>query len=130
MGEVLSKTRVRSLLESTLTRLARLSQSCLILLVFTLCLFRISETEVDPDLWGHLKFGGDIWASSKACEADTYSYLSGEVLWINHAWVRETLRSLLYRSWGGPGPIVFKTGLAFLLPGTLSRHSGRRRPGA
>ena len=122
MGEVLSKTRVRSLLESTLTRLARLSQPCLILLVFTLCLFRISETEVDPDLWGHLKFGGDIWASSKACQADTYSYLSGEVLWINHEWLAETILYLLYKSWGTTGLILFKTGLSFLILGTLYRH--------
>src|SRR5271166_3188352 len=48
----------------------------LALLVASACLFAISDTIADPDLWGHLTFGHDILQAGRLIEQDRYSYLS------------------------------------------------------
>lgn len=67
----------------------------------------ISRTWVDPDLWGHLRFGRDI-LNGGLPRVDTYSFTS-DIPWINHEWLAEVM---MYRAWamaGAAGLIALKT---------------------
>jgi hypothetical protein len=67
----------------------------------------ISRTWVDPDLWGHLRFGHDI-LSGGLPKADTYSFTS-DIPWINHEWLAEIVMYLAWAMAGAPGLIALKT---------------------
>ncbi len=78
--------------------------------LFGLLLLFVSPTWADPDLWGHVKFGGDIAATGLQA-TDPYSFASDRP-WINHEWLAERL---MYEAWargGGPGLIAVKAMLA------------------
>jgi len=62
----------------------------------------------DPDLWGHVKFGGDIWTSASIPATDRYSYTAAGQPWINHEWLAEVAFYLIYTACGSTGLLVFK----------------------
>lgn len=78
--------------------------------LFALLFLFLSITWADPDLWGHVKFGGDI-AASGLHASDPYSFGSDRP-WINHEWLAELLMYLSWASGGGAGLIALKTSLA------------------
>jgi hypothetical protein len=68
----------------------------------------LTRTRVDPDLWGHLLFGGDIARTGTVHLSDTYSFTS-DVPWINHEWLAELLMHFAYTSAGNAGLVAMKS---------------------
>src|SRR6185503_13528071 len=84
--------------------------------------FICSHARVDPDLWGHLRFGLDAVASGQLPITDPYSFTQ-DVPWINHEWLSEVAQALAYRAGGVAGMVLLKAivlGAAFLV---LANHS-------
>jgi len=65
-------------------------------------------TVADPDLWGHLRFGQDIWTSGDVAHTDPYSYLTAGQAWINHEWLAELSFFWVYNHLGASGLISLK----------------------
>jgi len=78
------------------------------LLVASVCLFAVSDTVADPDLWGHLTFGRDILQTRRVIQQDRYSYLSDRP-WINHEWLSELIFASTYQVAGPSGLVALKT---------------------
>src|SRR5215510_6597738 len=83
------------------------------------CCYVFSRTSADPDLWGHIKFGEDLWRTGKIVREDIYSYLSGDQLWINHEWLAEAIFYAVFASMGATGLIIFKSCLSLLVVGII-----------
>jgi hypothetical protein len=80
------------------------------LLAWTLAAYVCARTNVDPDLWGHVRFGLDTLASRRLTAIDPYSFTQ-DVPWINHEWLSEVLQALAYRAGGAYGLTVMKAGV-------------------
>src|SRR5207244_2138493 len=92
------------LIDSTHARtLLRIALAAIVLAVFT-------YTRADPDLWGHVQFGGDTVRSHTLSSSDPYSF-SSDRPWVNHEWLAETAMYLAYAAVGGAGLIALKVGL-------------------
>jgi hypothetical protein len=70
-------------------------------------LFFVAYTEVDPDLWGHVRFGLDILEDGRIASVDPYSFTSDRP-WVNHEWLAEALMGLAHRSFGPAGLVALK----------------------
>jgi hypothetical protein len=81
-----------------------------------------SRTSADPDLWGHVRFGQDLWQTGRIVREDIYSYLTGDQVWINHEWLSEAIFYFAFAAAGSVGLIAFKSGLAFLIVAFLYWH--------
>ncbi len=81
--------------------------SLVALLLLTGAFFYFSNNISDPDLWGHLKFGGDIYRERAIQRYDIYSYTALGAPWINHEWLSELIFFVLYS-------LATSTGLIFL----------------
>ena len=68
-----------------------------------------SRTSADPDLWGHIRFGEDLWRTGRVVREDVYSYLSGDQVWINHEWLAEVIFYSVFANTGATGLIIFKS---------------------
>lgn len=79
-----------------------------------LAAYACARTEADPDLWGHIKFGQDLWEAGRLPAADVYSYLTAGQRWINHEWLSEAVFARIY-SFGPAALAAFKGILAFLM---------------
>ena len=77
--------------------LLRLALGAIVLAVLT-------HTRADPDLFGHVRFGQDVFAAGSVHAADPYSFASDRA-WINHEWLAEALMYVAY-AWGGNGGLV------------------------
>lgn len=97
-----------------------------ICLVMGTVLYRLSRTVADPDLWGHIKFGQDLWQTGAIIRSDPYSYLTGDRLWMNHEWLSEAFFSLVFAQAGPGGLIVLKTAVSLLVTAFIYRHLCRR----
>lgn len=75
--------------------------------LFALLLLFVARTWADPDLWGHVKFGGDILTAGFDA-ADPYSFGSDRP-WINHEWLAEIVMFLAWEAGGGAGLVAVKT---------------------
>jgi hypothetical protein len=85
--------------------------------------FICGHAQVDPDLWGHVRFGLDMLASHRLAATDPYSFTQ-DVSWINHEWLSEISQAAAYRSGGVFGLILLKTAVlvgAFLLFARVTR---------
>ena len=91
-------------------------------LILSLIAYVVSQTVTDPDLWGHVKFGQDIWRSGTVIQPDTYSYLTGDQPWINHEWLAEVIFAALFALGGAPALILFKTGMVLVTLGLIYWH--------
>ncbi len=95
-------------------------------LVMSLALFALSRTVADPDLWGHVKFGGDIWRQGAVIQQDVYSYVTGDQTWFNHEWLAELAFYTIFASFHSLGLVAFKTALSALIVGAVYWHLCRR----
>jgi hypothetical protein len=95
-------------------------------LVICAGLYLFSRTVADPDLWGHVKFGRDIWLSGQVSREDSYSYLTGDQSWINHEWLAETIFYLVFAVGGTPGLIALKTVISVFILVRLFSHLRRQ----
>ena len=73
----------------------------------------VSLTRADPDLWGHVRFGGDIIDSATIRLPDTYSFTSDRP-WINHEWLAEIIMAATYRTAGAAGLVLLKLSIITL----------------
>jgi hypothetical protein len=80
---------------------------------------------MDPDLWGHVRFGLDLLGTRRIVRPDPYSYVSGDQPWINHEWLAEAVLALVFQLAGPTGLIVLKVAIGALIGLVLARHLGR-----
>lgn len=78
-------------------------------------MFYFFRTTVDPDLWGHLQFGKDIYEQKSIPEFDTYSYSAHGASSINHEWLAELIFHSIFSNVSYFGLILFKFIVAFVL---------------
>lgn len=76
-------------------------------------------TRVDPDLWGHVRYGLDWLETRTLPYEDPYSFTQDRP-WINHEWLSEGVMALAYASAGVGGLIVLKLLLVTAALGTLA----------
>ncbi len=74
-------------------------------LLIVLCF--VTLTRADPDLWGHVRFGGDIIDSATIRLPDTYSFTADKP-WTNHEWLSEIIMASAYRTAGDAGLVLLK----------------------
>jgi hypothetical protein len=86
------------------------------LAVLSVLLVAISQTRADPDLWGHITFGGDTAEARGIVRVDPYSFTS-DIAWTNHEWLSEVV---LWSAWAAAGTI----GLVLLKLALLSTSLG------
>jgi hypothetical protein len=79
-----------------------------------------AKTQVDPDLWGHVRFGGDIVSARKVLKSDPYSFTSDRE-WVNHEWLSEVILFGAYDILGQAGLVLLKTMMVLL---TLALATG------
>jgi len=109
--------------------LRRWGKAGLALILLALFTFLYTQTIADPDLWGHLRFGRDIWESGQVSKQDPYSYLSAGQEWINHEWLAEVLFWGTFALAGTKGLVLLKLAVGLLTTMLLYIHL-RRRVGA
>ena len=90
------------------------------LLMYTFAFFQFSFVTADPDLWGHLRFGQDIWEQGRVHATDPFSYTANGNPWINHEWLMELLLYLIYLVFDSTGLLVFKALLGIFIVHLLS----------
>ena len=76
------------------------------LTVLALLLGNVARSWADPDLWGHVHFGGDILHSGIPA-TDPYSFTT-DIPWINHEWLAEVIMYLAWAGGGGAGLVALK----------------------
>jgi len=91
-----------------------------------LVLYRFSETVVDPDLSGHLKFGQLVWETGRIAMPDPFSYVTGDRLWVNHEWLTEVIWYLAFALAGPAGLIGLKVSVGLLVHGLVYQHLRRQ----
>jgi hypothetical protein len=67
----------------------------------------LGHTRADPDLWGHVLFGGEIVTSGRIPAFDSFSFMSDRP-WINHEWLAECAMFASYALGGGAGLVLLK----------------------
>ena len=94
-----------------------------IVCLFGSALFYVfSRTSADPDLWGHIRFGEDLWRTGRIAREDIYSYLNGDQVWVNHEWLAEAIFYAVFTNAGATGLIIFKSCLSLLVIGIIYWH--------
>jgi hypothetical protein len=68
---------------------------------------------VDPDLWGHLRFGLDFLGGAGLPSQDPYSFTQ-DVPWVNHEWLSEAVFAAAYQLGGVPALILLKAAVLAL----------------
>lgn len=76
--------------------------------VISAAIYFFSFVTADPDLWGHIKFGEDIWFSGSLPDTDSYSFTAYNQPWINHEWLCELLFYLTYHLFKDAGLLIGK----------------------
>lgn len=82
-----------------------------------ICFF--SFVTADPDLWGHIKFGEDIWKAKSLIRVDPYSFTAYGQPWINHEWLAELIFYFTYHHLGDAGLLFGKLGIGLAIAGLL-----------
>jgi hypothetical protein len=75
-------------------------------IAFAAVLVLLGLTKADPDLFGHVRFGGDILRSGIPTR-DPYSFTS-DIPWVNHEWLAEVVMWLAWAAGSGPGLVAMK----------------------
>ena len=108
-------------------RRALLSEVAIGVMIAGTLTFFFARTKADPDLWGHLRFGLDSLTTRHIVRPDTYSYVTGDQIWVNHEWFAEAITALAYARAGASGLIALKILLLLLVAAVVYahlRHSG------
>ena len=72
------------------------------------CAVALSLNLVDPDLWGHVKYGQDWLADGQLPRTATHTFTASEHPWINHENLAELALAEGYRLLGTHGLLVAK----------------------
>jgi hypothetical protein len=122
MNEVINPSKVESRLpaqDKTFNLLLRV-------LIYSSAFYFFSFVTADTDLWGHIKFGKDMWDKLAFPHVDIYSYTAFGSEWINHEWLSELIMYLAYAIFGSPGLLVGKLLVGFSVVYLLSKISVHR----
>ena len=90
-------------------------------IVVTSAIYFFSFLTADPDLWGHIKFGEELWHSQKIIHSDIYSFTALGNPWINHEWLAELIFYAVYSLGGDFGLLSGKLLLGLMIIGTLNK---------
>jgi hypothetical protein len=90
------------------------------ILMYAFAFAQFSYITADPDLWGHLRFGQDIWQQGRVHYTDPFSYTAHGNTWINHEWLMEVLLYLNYHLFDSTGLLIFKAFLGVFIVHLLS----------
>jgi hypothetical protein len=99
-------------------RVSRKAYVVLRLALLAIVVAAFTYTGADPDLWGHVRFGGDTIAAHRVPAVDRYSFTTDRP-WINHEWLSECVMYVAYAAAGGSGLIVLKIVLLFGMAAAL-----------
>jgi hypothetical protein len=86
-----------------------------IITVIALSFYFFSDNTADPDLFGHLKFGEDIYENKEVPLYDAYSYSSPGARWINHEWLSELIFYIVYKFSGSTGLLTLKLFIGLII---------------
>ena len=89
-------------------------------LIYAFAFTQFAYVTADPDLWGHIRFGQDIWEQGGVHATDPFSFTAHGNTWINHEWLVEVLFYLLYHHFDSTGLLVFKALLGIFIVHLLS----------
>lgn len=89
------------------------------LLPVSAAIYFFSFITADPDLWGHIKFGEDIWKAKSLVRVDPYSFTAYGQPWINHEWLSEIIFYLTYRYLGDAGLLFGKLSIGLCIVAVL-----------
>ena len=78
----------------------------------------------DVDLWGHVRFGGDIVHARSIPAVDPYSFTADRV-WINHEWLAEVVMYGAYAAAGPMGLTLLRLGLITVMLSLVGWGSAR-----
>lgn len=96
------------------------------ILVYSSAFYFFSFVTADTDLWGHIKFGKDLWAAMAFQRIDIYSYTAFGSGWINHEWLSELIMYFAYHVFGSQGLLIGKLLVGFAIVYLLSKISFHR----
>ncbi|MEX2171978.1 MAG: hypothetical protein WD851_21840 [Pirellulales bacterium] len=94
------------------------------------CAVALSLNLVDPDLWGHVRYGQDWLAEGQLPRTATHTFTAIDYPWINHENVAELAFAVGADRLGGTGMLIAKTcwGLAILGLMAVIAHWHHARP--
>lgn len=78
--------------------------------VWVLLIAATLPTKADPDLWGNLRFGGDVLETGEVTTIDPYSFTQDKP-WVNHSWLPQAVMAFLFERWGTAALVAFKAAL-------------------
>lgn len=85
------------------------------LVAVSAALFYLSFVTADPDLWGHIKFGEDVWKAKALIRSDPYSFTAYGSPWINHEWLSELIFYFTYLYLGDAGLLFGKLAIGLVI---------------
>lgn len=91
------------------------------LLAVSSAIYFFSFVTADPDLWGHIKFGEDIWRAKGLVRVDPYSFTAYGQPWIDHEWLAELIFFATYRYLGDAGLLFGKLGTGLFIVAVLCK---------
>src|SRR5262249_18582140 len=100
---------------------AALIRIALLAFVWSLALYQFSETTVDPDLWGHVVFGEEMFKARTVERVETYSWTVNSQPFINHEYGADLILGGTHHLLGGSGPLLLKVFVGLLTFGLALR---------
>ncbi len=98
---------------------ARGLRAVAVALILGLAALLALQTQADPDLWGHVRYGLDALDLRAIPRTDPYSYLTVPGTWVNHEWLAEVLMALAWRGGGALGLVRLKFAVLLATLGAL-----------
>ena len=107
----------------------RLFQAAAVATVVLGCAILFSLNLVDPDLWGHVKYGQDAIAERALPQTATHTYTAPEHPWINHENIAELTFAVVYEFFGTLGLTLGKCLVGMGILGVMAVAARRRGAG-
>jgi len=90
------------------------------------CALQFSLNLVDPDLWGHVRYGQDWLAAGEMPRTATHTFTAVDYPWVNHENVAELLFAMSYEHIGIYGMLVAKCLLGMAIMAAMAWTACRR----
>jgi hypothetical protein len=90
------------------------------------CAWPLAFNLVDPDLWGHVRYGQDWIAAGELPRTATHTYTADGYPWINHENLFELTVAASYDSLGVSGVLIGKCLLGMLIVAAMVWIAGKR----
>jgi hypothetical protein len=102
-----------------LSRDYRIIRWGLVLTLALSCAVFLAFNPVDPDLWGHVKYGQEVLADGSLPATATHTYTAIDYRWINHENLTEIVLALVYEHFGVVGLTAGKCLLGICILGLM-----------